>query len=320
MMRLQPSVAKELKRSWSTLLLISAMIDASKGGRSMTLGENISALRNQHEMSQGNLAEKLNVSRQSISKWETDTSIPELDKLIQLSEIFDITLDELVKRDAPPTREENENANPENIAPGQPVQVIVQKSASTQKIVGVILLCFGAAVLLILTLLGGILSGLLFSSPFILCGIICLTFKRNVGLWCAWALLFAVNVYLRYATSISWRLTLWTLNYEPSMNYIRLVFAWIELICYVLIVVVTVLHFRKKPLVPTKKTYTLLAVGCVALALTYIPVTMDTLGYYSTVTRIYFLLCDWVRLALLTPTLTTAARLIYGRKSKIAAE
>lgn len=62
----------------------------------MTLGEKISALRKQHEMSQGDLAEKMNVSRQSISKWETDTSVPELDKLIQLSEVFHITLDELV--------------------------------------------------------------------------------------------------------------------------------------------------------------------------------------------------------------------------------
>lgn len=62
----------------------------------MTLGEKISALRNQHEMSQGDLAEKMNVSRQSISKWETDTSVPELEKLIQLSEVFHITLDELV--------------------------------------------------------------------------------------------------------------------------------------------------------------------------------------------------------------------------------
>ena len=286
----------------------------------MTLGKKISALRNQHEMSQGDLAEKMNVSRQSISKWETDTSVPELDKLIQLSEVFHITLDELVKGDAPPEKkpEEGSEANQENAA--QPVQVIVQKSTNTQKIVGVILLCFGAVVLLLLTILGGVLSGLLFSSPFILCGIICLVFKRNVGLWCAWALLFAVNVYLRYATSITWHLTRWTLNYEPSMNYLRLAFAWIELICYATIVVVTVLHFRKKPLGPTRKACTLLVVGCVALAVTYIPVNMDTLGPFSAVTRSYFIFSDWVRLALLTPILTTAARLLYSRKSHATTE
>ena len=278
------------------------MIGAQKGGHSMTLGEKISALRSQHEMSQGDLAEKMNVSRQSISKWETDTSVPELDKLIQLSEVFHITLDELVKGDVPPTHEENEDTEPENKVPAQPVQVIVQKSTNTQKIVGVILL---------LTILGGFLSGLLFSSPFILCGVVCLVFKRNVGLWCVWALLFAVNVYLRYATGITWRLTRWTLNYEPSMNYMRLAFAWVELICYVAIVVVTVIRFRKKQLVPSKKTYALLAVGCVALALTYIPVTLDPL---SAIAEVRYIFSDWVRLALLTPILTTAARLCQFRK------
>jgi len=283
----------------------------------MTLGEKISALRSQHEMSQGDLAEKMNVSRQSISKWETDTSVPELDKLIQLSEAFHITLDELVKGDVPPTHEETEDTEPEYKAPAQPVQVIVQKSTNTQKIVGVILLCFGAVVLLLLTILGGFLSGLLFSSPFILCGIVCLVFKRNVGLWCAWALLFAVNVYLRYATNITWRLTRWTLNYEPSMNYMRLAFAWVELICYVAIVVVTVMRFRKKPLMPTKKTYILLVVGCVSFALTYIPVT---LGPFSAIARVHYIFFDWIRLVLLTLILTTIARLFRSRKRHATTE
>ena len=277
----------------------------------MTLGEKISALRSQHEMSQGDLAEKMNVSRQSISKWETDTSVPELDKLIQLSEVFHITLDELVKGNATPEPEDDENAEPEHKAPAQPVQVIVQKTTNTQKIVGIILLCFGLLVLLLLTVLGGVLSGLLFSSPFILCGMVCLVFKRNAGLWCAWALLFAVNVYLRYATGITLRLTRWTLNYDPSMNYMRLAFAWIELICYVAIIVVTVMRFRKKPLVPTKKTYTLLAVGCIAFALTYIPVT---LGPLSAIARVHYIFTDWIRLALLVPILTAVARLFYHRK------
>lgn len=50
-------------------------------------------------MSQGDFAEKLNVSRQSISKWETNASVPELDKLIQLSNLFGISLDGLVRSD-----------------------------------------------------------------------------------------------------------------------------------------------------------------------------------------------------------------------------
>ena len=68
----------------------------------MTLGENIVRLRTQKNWSQGDLADALEISRQSVSKWETDASIPELDKLLKLSELFGVTLDELVRgEDAP---------------------------------------------------------------------------------------------------------------------------------------------------------------------------------------------------------------------------
>ena len=61
------------------------------------LGERLYELRTKHEMSQGNLAEKLDVSRQTISKWENNISIPELDKIIALSRVFDVSVDYLVK-------------------------------------------------------------------------------------------------------------------------------------------------------------------------------------------------------------------------------
>ena len=63
----------------------------------MTLGERIIKLRNTKGISQDTLANALGVSRQSVSKWETDASVPELDKLIKLSEYFEISLDELIK-------------------------------------------------------------------------------------------------------------------------------------------------------------------------------------------------------------------------------
>ena len=63
----------------------------------MTLGEKIIQLRTQKKWSQGDLADALDISRQSVSKWETDASIPELDKLLKLSELFSVTLDELVR-------------------------------------------------------------------------------------------------------------------------------------------------------------------------------------------------------------------------------
>ena len=62
----------------------------------MELGKNIYECRTGKNWSQSELAEALNVSRQSVSKWENGMAIPDVDKLIKMSELFDITLDELV--------------------------------------------------------------------------------------------------------------------------------------------------------------------------------------------------------------------------------
>ncbi len=63
----------------------------------MTIGENIVILREKAGLSQEALAEKCSVSRQSISKWETNQAFPQIDKVILLSEIFGISVDELLK-------------------------------------------------------------------------------------------------------------------------------------------------------------------------------------------------------------------------------
>lgn len=61
----------------------------------MTIGEKIFKHRKQAGLSQEELADKMNVTRQSISLWETDQTTPSLDSLILLAEIFDVSLDEL---------------------------------------------------------------------------------------------------------------------------------------------------------------------------------------------------------------------------------
>lgn len=66
----------------------------------MTLGEKIQQLRKSRGMSQEQLAEKINVSRQSISKWELNDSIPDLNKIVMLSELFSISIDELIKENS----------------------------------------------------------------------------------------------------------------------------------------------------------------------------------------------------------------------------
>lgn len=63
----------------------------------MSLGKNIQYLRKQKKITQEQLAEIMSVSRQTISKWEADEVIPELNKLILLSDIFSCKLDGLVR-------------------------------------------------------------------------------------------------------------------------------------------------------------------------------------------------------------------------------
>lgn len=63
----------------------------------MGFAEKLTTLRKQTGMSQEQLADRLGVTRQSVSKWESSTAMPELGKLIAISELFDVTVDYLVK-------------------------------------------------------------------------------------------------------------------------------------------------------------------------------------------------------------------------------
>ena len=62
----------------------------------MTIGQKIILLRNSMGISQEKLAELLGVSRQSVSKWEMDVSLPQIDKILQLCELFKVSADELL--------------------------------------------------------------------------------------------------------------------------------------------------------------------------------------------------------------------------------
>ena len=274
----------------------------------MTLGENIVRLRTQKNWSQGDLADALDISRQSVSKWETDASVPELEKLLKLSELFGVTLDALVRgEDAPqsePAAAEVQTA-PSSFAP----QAVPARDKS-RSIIGTVLLCTGAViVLLFLLLFGSIFSGLLFGAPFFICGVICLTAKNRVALWCGWAVYTCADLYLRFATGLSWTTIFMTRLWTPEMNYARLAIAWAQFAAMVLMTVWTVCSYRALRLSATKKERTWLAAGWfAALALLpllmhygMMPLLLDELGNYSSVSP-YFLLnvvYSYARLALI---------------------
>lgn len=237
----------------------------------MTLGESITRLRTQKGWSQGDLADALDVSRQSISKWETDTSVPELEKLIRLSELFGVTLDALVRGEQAEIQTETAaHAAPPQSVPTSPAPAV----SHTHTIAGVILLCFGAAVFLLLLLLGGGLASLFYAAPFLLCALVCFTAKRHVGLWCGWAVFISLDLYLRYATGLSWSQVFLTFRWEASWNYVRLAVAWAQFLGMLAMLLCTLRAYRALRLPVTKKRLVLLAAGWV-IALAALPLLVD---------------------------------------------
>ena len=63
----------------------------------MTFGEKLQTLRQKAGMSQDQLAERLRVSRQAVSRWERDETMPETDKVVALADIFGVTTDYLLR-------------------------------------------------------------------------------------------------------------------------------------------------------------------------------------------------------------------------------
>ena len=62
-------------------------------------GEKLKALREEEGISQSELAEQLNVSRQAVYKWESNKGYPDIENLIRISDIFNVTIDELIRKD-----------------------------------------------------------------------------------------------------------------------------------------------------------------------------------------------------------------------------
>ena len=96
----------------------------------MNLSEKILRLRTARGMSQGDLAEQLEVSRQSVSKWETGQSTPDLDKIIKLADLFGVTTDYLVR--------ERENETTGQV-PSDPAAQIGMKKLGASQVCGIVM-------------------------------------------------------------------------------------------------------------------------------------------------------------------------------------
>lgn len=79
--------------------------------KNMNIAENIKRLRKQHNLSQEQLAEKLNVSRQSVSKWESGLAYPEMDKVLQICKMFNVNIDDLFNQDIKEVNKDKQGKN-----------------------------------------------------------------------------------------------------------------------------------------------------------------------------------------------------------------
>ncbi|MDO4337929.1 MAG: helix-turn-helix transcriptional regulator [Eubacteriales bacterium] len=65
----------------------------------MSIGQQISGIRKEHQLTQEKFGELFHVTRQTVSNWENEKSYPDLQTLVNMSEMFDISLDRLLKED-----------------------------------------------------------------------------------------------------------------------------------------------------------------------------------------------------------------------------
>ena len=152
----------------------------------MTLGERLIQLRAKAGLSQDTLAEQLGVSRQSVSKWENDASVPDLEKLVKLSGVFGVSLDELVKGEVP-----------DSAAPVVKVDVTAEElRLHRQRLVGI------AFFLSAVVLYSYALTGPITVWPLLMCGTACLFRRKFLAIICSWGVWLAL--FSIFGPSLMW--------------------------------------------------------------------------------------------------------------------
>lgn len=203
----------------------------------MTLGERIAYYRGKLGLSQGELAEQLGVSRQAVSKWETDAGLPDLERLIALSRLYRITLDELVKGESP---EETAEA-PEEI----PVDAVIAKPAapSGQKTIGYILLGVGLLCAVLALFLNWAL--LIPAGYLLICAVLCLTLRRYAGRIIIGGTLLAILLPAqRWFGGVSLGSVINPIVYQSEYFGIGLLISWALWAVLILYVVLALRHTR----------------------------------------------------------------------------
>jgi transcriptional regulator with XRE-family HTH domain len=194
----------------------------------MSIGQRISKLRKDLGYSQEYVAERLDVSRQAVSKWETDASAPDTYNLIALAELFDVSV--------------------EYIAIGkqsEPAQPTFPKHASitVRQIVGVVLLGVGLLSLIFGVLLSELL--IVLSLYLIALGALAITIRKNRGFISMWVLLGITCILLMLTARFSIFGIFFPASYAGGIS-IWLIISYLFWIWLIVAVVVLVSRIIKK--------------------------------------------------------------------------
>lgn len=285
----------------------------------MTLGEKIYELRTQHNLSQGDLANKLDVSRQSISKWENGNSTPDLDKLTKLGKIFNISLDELVN---------NEETEKSIITTSEQSPAVQLKTR--EKKIGKGLLIAGVISIFVFLLLGLGITGFFVAIPLFACSIIYYKAKSNHFLYCLWAIIPLANLYIRFATGINWNVIKRTLEWEYSMNYGRLAIGWVQFIVILFLIIFSIVKLSKNDVEINKKFKRNFIAAVIGFAFLWIgeyitsPLIIEKMINYThfdiqqaiiTVVNTVFSIFSWVRIYLFVDFVSKGIQYIKIKKS-----
>ena len=165
----------------------------------MTTGERIRLLRMEKGLSQEGLADALDVTRQAVSRWETDASLPDIDKLIGLCDLFGVSMDYLVRGKEPSAEAQEKDAAPTD-TPQQTYSIPISRTT----IAGILCIILGisAAPLLIFAFSPFVsVNTILFvCTPVVLllAGILLLLKRRPSVLWCSWDCFWRVLCSIRH--------------------------------------------------------------------------------------------------------------------------
>ena len=144
--------------------MYSVIVFNMKGGDVMEFNNKLYELRKQKGFSQEELAGRLNVSRQTISKWEIGESTPDMEKLIAISDLFEVSLDELVKGEKAESRETSEQTSKSELYSDIKENVLTEenkvKAKKGLKIAGIIV-----GIIVLIDLISFILYAIMFGLP-----------------------------------------------------------------------------------------------------------------------------------------------------------